>query len=275
MANITASDVKRLRESTGAGMMDCKNALMENDGDFDKAVEYLRVKGQAGVAKREGRATANGLVATHTEDGFGVLVEVNCETDFVAKGERFQDLGRQVLEQAVAVKATDVAGLLESSLPTGGTVSDLVVDAIATIGEKIQIGRLARIEASHVASYLHKTNPDLPPQVGVLVGATGAADVVRDVAMHVAAMIPVYLDRDSVPEDVVANERRIAEETAREEGKPEKALPRIVEGRVNGFFKDKVLVDQAFARDNKKTVGAVLAEAGVSATGFARFRVGA
>ena len=148
MANITASDVKRLRESTGAGMMDCKNALMENDGDFDKAVEYLRVKGQAGVAKREGRATANGLVATHTEDGFGVLVEVNCETDFVAKGERFQDLGRQVLEQAVAVKATDVAGLLESSLPTGGTVSDLVVDAIATIGEKIQIGRLARIEAA-------------------------------------------------------------------------------------------------------------------------------
>jgi elongation factor Ts len=275
MANVTAADVKRLRESTGAGMMDCKNALELNDGDFDKAVEHLRVKGQAGVAKREGRATANGLVAAYTQDGLGVLVEVNCETDFVAKGERFQQLGQKVLDQAVASGAKDVPGLLESAVPGGGTVQDLVVDAIATIGEKIQIGRIARIEAPFVASYLHKTNPDLPPQVGVILGASGEDPVVRDVAMHIAAMIPSYLDRESVPEDVVANERRIAEETAREEGKPEPALPKIVEGRVNGFFKDKVLMNQPFARDNKKTVEAVLSGAGISATGFARFRVGA
>lgn len=275
MAKVTAADVKRLRESTGAGMMDCKNALELNDGDFDKAVEHLRVKGQAGVAKREGRATSNGLVAAHTEPGLGVLVEVNCETDFVAKGAKFQELGARILAQAVASKAEDVPALLAGTVEGGGTVQDLVTDAIATIGEKIQVGKVARVEAPYVASYLHKTNPDLPPQVGVVLGASGEAPVVRDVAMHIAAMIPLYLDRDSVPAEVVANERRIAEETAREEGKPEQALPRIVEGRVNGFFKDRCLVDQAFARDNKKTVGAVLAEAGVTATGFARFRVGA
>jgi elongation factor Ts len=275
MAEFSAADVKRLREQTGAGMMDCKKALVENEGDFDKAVEFLRVKGLKGVAKREGRDASNGLVAAHVEDGFGTLVEINCETDFVAKGEKFQALAKQVLEQAVKVGAADVESLLKSEIEPGKTVSALLDESNAAIGEKIEIRRVARLEAPFVASYLHRTNPDLPPQVGVLFATDGPTDVARDIAMHVAALPPLYVSKDAVPSDVVENERRIAEETAREEGKPEQALPRIVEGRVNGYFKENVLLEQKFAKDQSKTVAAVLKDAGVSAVGFARFRVGA
>jgi elongation factor Ts len=274
MANISAADVKRLREATGAGMLDCKNALAENDGDFDKSVEYLRVKGLRGVTKREGRTASNGLVAFELADGVGTLVEINCETDFVAKGEKFQQVAQQVLEQAVRVKAGDADTLLTSQLADGRTVRELIDEANATIGEKVEIRRVARVEAPFVAGYLHRTNPDLPPQIGVLVGADSEHDVAKDVAMHIAAMSPVYLNRDAVPADLVASERRIAEETAREEGKPEQALPKIVEGRVNGFFKENVLLEQSFAKDAKKSVAAVLKDAGVTVTGFARFRVG-
>ena len=275
MANYSAADVKRLREQTGAGMLDCKNALVENDGDYDKAVEYLRIKGLKGVTKREGRTASNGLVAAEVADGVGTLVEINCETDFVAKGKPFQELAAQVLAQAVKIKAADADALLKSEIEAGKTVRQLIDEANAAIGEKIEIRRVVRLEAPHVASYLHRTNPDLPPQIGVLVAIDKPADVAHDVALHIAAMAPTYLDRDAVPQDVVASERRNAEETAREEGKPEPALPRIVEGRVNGFFKENVLLEQAFAKDNKKTVKQVFAEAGVTATGFARFRVGA
>jgi elongation factor Ts len=274
MANISAADVKRLREATGAGMLDCKNSLTENDGDFDKAVEYLRVKGLKGVTKREGRTASNGLVAFDLADGVGTLIEINCETDFVAKGETFQGVAQQVLEQAVQTKANDVASLLTSSLGDSRTVQGLIDEANATIGEKVEIRRVARVEAPFVAGYLHRTSPDLPPQIGVLVGADSEHDVAKDVAMHIAAMSPIYLDREAVPSDLVETERRIAEETAREEGKPEHALPKIIEGRVNGFFKDNVLLEQAFAKDAKKTVAAVAKEAGVTLTGFARFRVG-
>jgi elongation factor Ts len=274
MANYTAADVKKLREQTGAGMLDCKNALVESDGDFDKAVEYLRVKGQKGVAKREGRTASNGLVAAHVEDGFGTLVEINCETDFVAKGEKFQALAQQVLDQAVRVKATDVDSLLKSELPDGRTVRTFLDDGNAAIGEKIEVRRVVRIEAPYVASYLHRTAADLPPQVGVLFATDGPTNVARDVAMHIAALPPTYLTRDEVPEDVVASERRVAEATAREEGKPEQALPRIVEGRVAGFYKENVLLEQKFAKDQGKTVSKVLDEAGVKAKAFARFRVG-
>ena len=274
MANYTAADVKKLREQTGAGMLDCKNALVESDGSFDKAVEYLRVKGQKGVAKREGRTTSNGLVAAHVADGFGTLVEINCETDFVAKGEKFQALAQEVLDQAVRVKATDVDSLLKSELPDGRTVQAFLDDGNAAIGEKIEVRRVVRIEAPHVASYLHRTAADLPPQVGVLFATDGPADVARDVAMHIAALPPQYLTRDEVPEDVIASERRVAEATAREEGKPEGALSRIVEGRVTGYYKENVLLDQKFAKDQGKTVAKVLDEAGVKAKAFARFRVG-
>ena len=276
MANITAADVKALRDRTGAGMMDSKKALEEAEGDVDRAIEILRVKGAAKAAKRDaGRTTSAGLVAARVEGGVGTLVEINSETDFVAKSEPFIKLADRVLEQAVKVGATDTRALLDSEVEPGRTVRELLTEANAAIGEKIEVRRVARLEAPHVASYLHRTSPDLPPQIGVLVATDGVGDVAKDVAMHIAAMAPVYLTRDEVPADVVASERRIAEETAREEGKPEQALPRIVEGRVNGFFKDSVLLEQAFAKENKKTVQQVLTEAGVSATGFARFKVGA
>ncbi|MGW5238692.1 translation elongation factor Ts [Monashia sp. NPDC004114] len=275
MANYTAADIKALREQTGAGMMDVKKALDEAAGDRGKAVEILRVKGLKGVTKREGRTTSNGLVAAKAQDGYGTLVEVLCETDFVAKGEKFIALADQVLEQAIASKATSAEELLASTTPDGKTVQELLDDANATIGEKIEIKRVARVEGANVSAYLHKTSPDLPAQIGVLVAIEGGDDQVRrDVAMHVAAFSPTVLTRDEVAAETVENERRIAEATAREEGKPEAALPKIVEGRVNGYFKDNVLLEQPFAKDAKKSVGKVLEEAGATAQSFARFRVG-
>ncbi|MGL4173714.1 MAG: translation elongation factor Ts [Actinomycetota bacterium] len=273
MANYTASDIKVLRAQTGAGMLDVKKALDEADGDHAKATEILRVKGQKGVAKREGRDTSNGLIALHVSDGVGVLVEVNCETDFVAKGETFQNVAQRVLDQAVTSASKDVDALLASVID-GTSVREVVDDANAAIGEKIQIRRLARVEGAAVASYVHRTSPDLPPQVGVLFATDGDSPVARDVAMHIAAMNPLYLTREDIPAEVVETEQRIAEETARNEGKPEAALPRIIEGRVNGFFKEAVLVEQPFAKDTKRTVGAVLSDAGITPIAFARFRVG-
>jgi elongation factor Ts len=275
MANYTAADIKALREQTGAGMMDVKKALDEAEGDRAKAVEILRVKGLKGVTKREGRTTSNGLVAAKATDGVGTLVEVLCETDFVAKGEKFIALADEVLEQAIASEAGSAEELLASTTPDGRTVQQLLDDANATIGEKIEIKRVARVEGANVAAYLHKTSPDLPAQIGVLVAIEGGDDQVgRDVAMHVAAFSPTVLTRDEVAAETVENERRVAEATAREEGKPEAALPKIVEGRVNGFFKENVLLEQPFAKDAKKSVGKVLEEAGATATSFARFRVG-
>ena len=274
MANVTAADVKRLREMTGAGMMDCKRALEENDGDFVAAVEFLRVKGQASAAKRGDRNASNGLVAAHVGDGVGTLVEINCETDFVAKGERFQAIAQQVLDQAVGTGADDVAGLLAGEIEPGKSVEALLIEANATIGEKIVVSRVARVQAAHVASYLHRKSPDLPPQIGVLVGTDGPHDVAREVAMHAAAMKPGYLSRDDIPAELIEQERRIAEERSREEGKPEAALAKIVEGRVQAFFKDVVLVEQKFAKDQSRVVADVVKESGVTVLAYARFEVG-
>jgi elongation factor Ts len=275
MANYTAADIKALREQTGAGMLDVKKALDEADGDRAKATEILRVKGLKGVTKREGRTTSNGLVTAQAGGGVGTLVEVLCETDFVAKGEKFGALAQQVLDQAVASGASDADALLKSTLSDGTTVQELLDDANATIGEKIEVKRVARLEGGTVVSYLHKTSPDLPAQIGVLVATDGGDEqVARDVAMHVAAFSPTVLTRDEVDAETVENERRVAEATAKEEGKPEAALPKIVEGRVNGFFKENVLLEQPFAKDAKKTVAKVLEEAGAQAQAFARFRVG-
>jgi elongation factor Ts len=274
MANYTSADIKALRESSGAGMMDVKRALDEADGDHGKATEILRVKGLKGVTKREGRSATNGLVAARSGDGVGTLVEVNCETDFVAKGEKFIALANQVLAQAVAVGASDADELLASEMD-GKTVKEILDEANATIGEKIEVRRVARLQASHVVSYLHKTSPDLPAQIGVLVATEGGDEVTaRDIAMHVAAFSPSVLSRDQIDADTVASERRLAEATAREEGKPEAAMSKIIEGRVNGFFKENVLLEQAFAKDAKKTVAKVLEESGATAKAFVRFRVG-
>ena len=275
MANYTAADIKALRESTGAGMLDVKKALDEADGDTTKATEILRVKGLKGVTKREGRTTSNGLVTASAEGGVGTLVEVLCETDFVAKGEKFGELADKVLAAAVESKASNAEELLAATVD-GQSVKELLDGANATIGEKIEVKRVARVEAPVVSAYLHKTSPDLPAQIGVLLGTEGGDDQLgRDVAMHIAAFSPSVLTRDEVDATTVENERRIAEETAKEEGKPEAALPKIVEGRVNGYFKENVLLEQAFAKDAKKTVAKVLEEAGATATSFARFRVGA
>lgn len=278
MANYTAADIKALRERTGAGMMDVKKALHEANGDADKALEFIRIKGLKGATKREGRSTAEGLVAATVKDGAGVLVEVNCETDFVAKAAPFIDFSNKVLAAAVESKASDVETLLAHTVD-GKPLSDLVIEAGALLGEKVAVRRIARVEGKTVDAYLHKTSKDLPAQVGVLFAVDGAGDsatvAAHDIAVHIAAFAPTYLTRDDVPAELVENERRIADETARAEGKPEAALTKIVEGRLTGFFKEGVLVDQAFAKDTKKSVAQVLEEAGVKATAFARFRVGA
>jgi elongation factor Ts len=278
MANYTAADIKALRERTGAGMMDVKKALDEANGDADKALELIRIKGLKGATKREGRSTAEGLVAATVTDGVGVMVEVNCETDFVAKAGPFIDFSNKVLAAAVESGAADVDALLAHTVD-GKPLSELVIEAGALLGEKVAVRRLARVEGATVDAYLHKTSKDLPAQVGVLFAVDGsageAAAAAHDVAVHIAAYAPTYLTRDEVPADLVENERRIADETARAEGKPEAALTKIVEGRLTGFFKESVLVDQAFAKDAKKSVAQVLQEAGVSPVAFARFRVGA
>jgi elongation factor Ts len=269
MANYTTADLKRLRELTGAGMMACKKALDESDGDFDKAVELLRIKGAKDVGKRAERTTANGLVAA---DG-GVMIELNCETDFVAKNADFTELANKIVAAAKATKPADVDALLKADLD-GKTVTDAVQELSAKIGEKLELRRVAVFDGT-VTTYLHRRDPDLPPTVGVVVEYTGDdAEAARGAAMQVAAMKPRYVTRDEVPEDVVANERRIAEETAREEGKPEAALAKITEGRVNGFYKDVVLNEQSSVQDSKKTVKALLDAAGVTVTRFARFEIG-
>ncbi|MEU2688970.1 translation elongation factor Ts [Streptomyces hygroscopicus] len=277
MANFTAADVKKLRELTGAGMMDCKKALDEAEGNVDKAVEILRVKGQKGVAKREGRSAENGAVVSLIADdnSSGVLVELKCETDFVAKGDKFVVVADAIAAHVAKTSPADLETLLASEIEAGKTVQAFVDEANATLGEKIVLDRFAQFSGGYVAAYMHRTSPDLPPQVGVLVELDKEdATVAKDVAQHIAAFAPKYLTRDEIPAETVENERRVAEATAREEGKPEAALSKIIEGRVNGFFKENVLVDQPFAKDNKKSVQKILDEAGVSLKRFARFRVG-
>lgn len=280
MANYTVADIQALRERTGAGMLDVKKALDEADGDIDKAVDVLRVKGLKGVSKREGRSASEGLVISHIADGgagqVGTLIEINSETDFVAKNAKFLALAEDVLKAVVDADASDLDAALEAPVSGGTTVKEFINENAGTLGEKIVLRRVARVESPVVVEYLHKTNKDLPAQVGVLVGSDAkAGEVARDIAMHIAAYSPLYLNRDEVPADVVENERRVAEETSRNEGKPEAALPKIVEGRMNGFFKENVLGEQAFAKDPKTTVGKVVEATGGEVVAFARFRVGA
>jgi len=274
MANFTAQDVKKLRDLTGAGMMDSKKALDEADGDFDKAVEFLRIKGAKDVGKRAGRTAANGIVSH-----FGnALLELNCETDFVAKTDDFVALGQQLVEFGAQNNIADAAALSAATLPDGKTVADTIQEYSARIGEKIVLNRFVVLDGT-VAVYLHRKAQDLPPQVGVLVQYAGKSDEAADddargIGMQIAAMRPRFLVREEVPAEVVESERRIAEETAKEEGKPEKALPKIIEGRVNSFFKDFVLLEQSSVIDNKKSVKQVAEDAGLQITRFVRFEVG-
>ncbi|MEU3725364.1 translation elongation factor Ts [Streptomyces sp. NPDC031705] len=277
MANYTAADVKKLRELTGAGMLDCKNALVEADGDVTKANEILRVKGLKGVAKREGRSAENGAVTSLiAEDATsGVLLELKCETDFVAKSPKFLAVADQLAAHVAATSPADIEALLASEIEAGKTVQAFVDEANANLGEKIVLDRFAQYDGAFVASYMHRTMPDLPPQIGVLVELDKAdADLAKGIAQHIAAFAPKYLTAEDVPAEVVESERRVAEEVTRAEGKPEAAISKIVEGRVNGFFKDVTLLGQPYALDNKKSVQKVLDEAGVTLKRFTRIKVG-
>jgi elongation factor Ts len=276
MANFNAADVKRLREATGAGMMDCKNALTECDGDFEGAVEVLRLKGVKDAGKRATRTAANGLVTAALDgNSAGVLVELNCETDFVAKTDLFQGVAADVAAAALAHRPADRLALLATEVRPGVTAQQLIDEAGVTLKEKVELGRYALLEGGYIASYLHKSDPGLPPTLGVLVQLDEASEQAgKDVAQQVAAMRPRYLTRDQVPADVVEKERSIAEQITRDEGKPEQAIPKIVEGRLGAFFKDVALIEQPFVKDQKKTIKQLLSEQGVTVRAFARFQIG-
>lgn len=266
---ITAADVKKLRDLTGAGMMECKKALTETDGDIDKAVEALRISGAAKAAKRGERDASNGLVAKSGN----ALVELRCETDFVAKGSDFVALADELAAAVADQRPADDAEFAGITLASGKTAAEAVSDLSGIIGEKLELGRFGYLDGE-VVSYLHSRSADLPPAIGVLVAYSGDADAARAVALQIAAMKPRFLNREEVPSDTVDNERRIAEATAREEGKPEKALPMIIEGRLNGYYKETVLLDQPSVQESKKSVGKVLDEAGTTVDGFVLIEVG-
>ncbi|HEV7955633.1 MAG: elongation factor Ts [Microbacteriaceae bacterium] len=275
MATVSLSDVKTLRDRLGTGMVDTKNALVEADGDLEKATELLRLKGAKGNAKRADRSTSEGLVAASTSGSTTVLIELVCETDFVAKGERFVSLGQKVLEYVTAAGATTVEEGLAAQAD-GQTVAELIGNEAAVLGEKVELRRLVTVSGDNAEIYLHRTSKDLPPQVGVVVAYSGVdAETARSVAQHIAFADPQVLSRDDVPADVVERERAIVTEIAKGEGKPEAALPKIIEGRLTGYFKQVALLDQDYAKDNKQSVAKVLSDAGLTITGFARFKVGA
>jgi len=271
MATFSAADVKKLRDATGAGMMECKKALEEADGDFERAIEILRIRGTAKNEKRQEREATNGLVAAAE----GAMIELAAETDFVAKNDQFQTLASDIVAHFANSAASDVESLKGETLKDGKTVEENIHELAAIIGEKLELRRAAKL-TGQVATYLHRKASDLPPQVGVLVQFTGDdLDAARGAAMQIAALRAKYLTRDDVPAEVVEAERRVLEEKTRAEGKPEPAIAKIVEGRLNAFYADNVLLEQESVREAKKTVKQVLDEAGVTVTGFLHFEVGA
>ncbi|WP_349904760.1 translation elongation factor Ts [Parafrigoribacterium humi] len=275
MADFSLEDLKTLRERLGTGMVETKNALVEAGGDLEKATELLRLKGAKGNAKRADRSTSEGLVAAKENGSTTTLIELACETDFVAKSDKFVTLGNKVLDAVTAAGASTVEEGLAA--PAGSqTVAELIGDEAAILGEKMELRRVARVSGEKFAIYLHKTNKDLPPQVGVVVGYSGDdADTARSVAQHISFADPQYLSREDIPVADVENERRIVEEISRGEGKPEAALPKIIEGRLTAFIKQVALLEQEYAKDNKLSVGKVLSDAGLTVSEFVRFKVGA
>ena len=279
MADVSARDVAALRKITGAGMMDCKKALLENDGDFERAKDWLREKGIAGAAKREGRAADQGAVEVLVTGGVGAVVELNCETDFVAKGASF-GAALSALTRLVVDEGDSELGAKQLN---GESVDDYVKGLSGTLGEKIELGRIFRFETSDglLDGYKHVQNER--GTVGVLVELGGVdrdddkvRGVAHDIALHIASAAPRYVTRDEVPAEEVARERAIYEAQTKEEGKPEQAWPKIVEGKLNGFYKTVALVEQAFVKDNKQTIGAVVKALGPDAhvRGFARVKIG-
>jgi elongation factor Ts len=276
MANVSIADIKALREQLGTGMTDTKNALVEADGDIEKATEILRLKGAKGNAKRADRSTSEGLVAAvDNGDGTATLLELACETDFVAKGDKFVGLADRVLAAVAAARAETVEAALVAPA-AGGTVAELIDGEAAILGEKVELRRVRLVTGEHLSVYLHKTSKDLPPQVGVVVGYAGEdAETARSIAQHISFAAPEYLTREDVPAEAVVKERALVEQITREEGKPEAALPKIVEGRLGAFFKQVALLEQDYAKDNKLSVRTVVQDAGLTVNDFARFKVGA
>ena len=275
MANFSLEDVKALRERLGTGMVDTKNALVEADGDVEKAVEILRLKGAKGNAKRADRSTSEGLIAVVESATAVTLIELACETDFVAKNDKFVALAQKVVGALADSGAETVDAALAVAVD-GTTVGALIEDQAAIIGEKIELRRVARIAGDKFAVYLHRTSKDLPPQIGVVVAYSGDdVETARSIAQHISFADPTYLSKEQVPAADVENERRIVEQISREEGKPEAALPKIVEGRLGAYFKQVALLEQDYAKDNKLSVAKVAQDAGITVTDFARFKVGA
>jgi elongation factor Ts len=275
MANFTIADLKALREQLGTGMVDTKKALEEADGDVEKATEILRLKGAKGNAKRADRSTSEGLIAARENDGSVTLIELACETDFVAKNERFIALADKVADAVAAAKADSVEAALAA--PAGDkSVETVISEEAAIIGEKVELRQVRTVTGDKVEVYLHRTSKDLPPQIGVVVAYTGDdADTARSIAQHISFANPSFLSREDVPADAVEKEREIVTEISRNEGKPEAALPKIVEGRVSAFIKQVALLEQDYAKDNKLSVAQVAKDAGITVTDFARFKVGA
>ena len=275
MADVSLADIKALRERLGTGMVDTKNALVEAEGDFEKAVEILRLKGAKGNAKRADRSTSEGLIAAVESATATTMIELACETDFVAKSDKFVALGNKVL----AALADSGAETVDAALAVeyeGKTVASIIDDEAAILGEKVELRRIVRLAGSRFSVYLHRTNKDLPPQVGVVLAFEGDdVETARSIAQHISFADPTYLSKEDVPASEVENERRIVEEISRGEGKPDAALPKIVEGRLGAFFKQVALLEQDYARDNKLTISKVVADAKITVTGFARFKVGA
>lgn len=274
MAKITAAEVNKLRKSTGAGMMDCKKALVEAEGDFDKAIEILRKKGQKVAAKRGDREASEGLaIAASVDNGTsGAIIVLNCETDFVAKNDDFGKFATTILNVALANNISSVDELTAASYDGNGlSIGEKITEQIGTIGEKIEISLFERIEAANVVAYNHPGN-----QVASLVGLSIASDVAgtagRDVAMQVAAMAPVGLNEADVPADVIAKEIEIGKDIAIQEGKPAELAEKIAKGKLNKFFKENTLLNQAFIKDNKKSVSQYLGEqeSGLTITAFRR-----
>ncbi len=276
MAAVSMAAVKELRDRLGAGMLDSKNALIEADGDVEKAIEILRLKGLKGVAKRGDREASEGLVAVRQTEGAATMIELVCETDFVAKNEKFIALAERVLDAIVAAQASTVEEALAAPAE-GKTVADVITEEAAIIGERIEVRKLSRVEAPATSVYLHQTSKDLPPQIGVVVGYEGDdAEAALSIARHISFADPLYLSREDVPEADVEKERALVTEISKNEGKPEAALLKIVEGRLTAFFKQVALNEQVHALDaDKREVKKVAEAAGITVTGFARCKVGA
>lgn len=267
---IKAAEVAKLRKATGAGMMDCKNALQEANGDFDKAVEIIREKGKAIANKRADREASEGAVLAKTDDKNGAIIVLNCETDFVAKNENFVAFAKTILDIAVNEKPEDLNALKELKID-GKTISDTVVEQIGVIGEKLELSYYEKINAENAVAYIHPGN-----RLATIVGFNQAdveEQVAKDVAMQVAAMDPVAIDKDNVAQEIVDEELKIAREKARLEGKPEELLDKIAMGRLGKFFKESTLLNQAFIKDSKKSVKQYLQESNkdLTVTVFKRF----